>query len=95
MILSRDVLGQKSLFRDNYSSPCPGTKGQRDRQNFFVPGQRDNGTGKFFCPGTKGQQDVPRDVPSLGNPNIKQGRRLFGLDIHSGAQLVKYEFEIF
>ena len=26
---------------------------------------------------------------------IKQGRRLFGLDIHSGAQLVKYEFDIF
>ena len=26
---------------------------------------------------------------------IKQGRRLFSLDIHSGAQLVKYEFEIF
>ena len=25
---------------------CPGTKGQRDRQNFFVPGQRDNGTSR-------------------------------------------------
>ena len=22
------------------------------------------------CPGTKGQRDVPRDVPSLGNPNF-------------------------
>ena len=63
-ILSRDVPGQRVLSRDICSCPCPGTKGQRDRQNFFVPGQRDNGTGKLFCPGTKGQRDVPsRFVP--------------------------------
>ena len=64
-ILSRDVPGQRSLSRDICSWPCPGTKGHRDRQNFFVPGQRDNGTS---CPCLS--RDVPRDVPSLGNPSI-------------------------
>ena len=63
-ILSRDDPGQRVLFRDICSCPCPRTKGRRDRQNFFVPGQRDNGTGKLFCPGTKGQRDVlSRFVP--------------------------------
>ena len=59
-ILSQDVPGQRSLSRDICFCPCPGTRGHRDRQNFFVPGQRDNGTRKLFCPGTKGQRDVPR-----------------------------------
>ena len=45
------------LSRDN------GTPGQ---EFFFVPGQRDNGTSR---PGLS--RDVPRDVPSLGNPNMK------------------------
>ena len=67
LVLSRDVPGQKSLSRDFCNCPCPGTKGQQDRQKNFVPGQRDNGTRKLFCPRTKGQ----RDVPSLGNPNTK------------------------
>ena len=36
---------------------------------------RGTGRGNIFCPGTKGQRDVPsrivpRDVPSLGNPNL-------------------------
>ena len=35
--------------------------------NFFVPGQRDNGTSR---PGLS--RDVPRDVPSLGNPSLNQ-----------------------
>ena len=34
---------------------CPGTKGQRDRQNFFVLGQRDTGT----------------EVPSLSRDKLK------------------------
>ena len=54
--------GTRKLF-------CPGTKGQRDKEKFFVPGQRDSVTRKHFCPGTKGQRDVPRDVSSLGNPS--------------------------
>ena len=36
---------------------CPGTKGQRDRKTFL---SRDKGTTG---------RPVPRDVPSLGNPN--------------------------
>ena len=36
--LSRDT-GTRNIF-------CPGTKGQWDRQNFFVPGQRGNGTSR-------------------------------------------------
>ena len=46
VILSLDVPGQRSLSRNFCTCPCPGTKGQRDRQNFFVPGQRDNGTSR-------------------------------------------------
>ena len=61
VILSRDVPGQKSLSRDICSCPCPGTKGHRDKNFFFVTGQRDNGTSH---PG------LSRDVPSLGNTNL-------------------------
>ena len=46
MILSRDVPGQRSLSRDIYSCPCPGTKGHRDKENVLVPGQRDSGTSR-------------------------------------------------
>jgi hypothetical protein len=73
------VPGQRSLSRDRtgldsqskYGTGrgtgqvnffCPGTKGQ---ENFFVLGQRDNRTSR---PGLS--RDVPRDVPSLGNPNL-------------------------
>jgi hypothetical protein len=44
-----------SLSRDK------GTSGQG---NIFVPGQRDNGTSR-----PRLSRDVPRDVPSLGNPS--------------------------
>ena len=44
LVLSWDIPGQKSLSWDFCTCPCPRTKGQRDRQNFFVPGQRDSGT---------------------------------------------------
>ena len=37
----------------------------RDKEFFFVPGQRDNGTSR---PGLS--RDVPRDVPSRGNPTL-------------------------
>ena len=46
VILSRDVPGQRSLSRDIYSCPCPGTKGHRDKENVLVPGQRDSGTSR-------------------------------------------------
>ena len=44
--MSRDVPEQRVLSRDICSCPCPGTKGQRDKEIFlfFVLGQRDNGT---------------------------------------------------
>ena len=45
-ILSQDVPGEKSLSRDICSCPCPGTKGHRDKNFFFVPGQWDNGTSR-------------------------------------------------
>ena len=51
-ILSRDVLGQRSLSRENCSCPCPGTKGHRDKI-FFLP--QDKGTtGRLVpvCPRT-------------------------------------------
>ena len=35
------------------------SKGQRDRQNFFVPGQRDNGTSSKSCHGTGFFETVP------------------------------------
>ena len=35
VILSRDVPGQRSLPRDFCSCPCPGTKGQRDKEIFL------------------------------------------------------------
>ena len=71
--LSRDkgTTGQaENLAREK--GVCPGTfapalvPGQRDAGTriFFVPGQRDNGTSR---PGLS--RDVPRDVPSLGNPS--------------------------
>ena len=41
VILSRDVPGQRSLSRDFYSCPCPGTKGQRDKEIFL---SRNKGT---------------------------------------------------
>ena len=53
------------LSRDFCCCFCPGTMGQRDKETFFVKGQRDSGKRKLFCSGTKGQ----RDVPSLRNPN--------------------------
>ena len=40
------VPGDRSLSRDFCPCPCPGTKGQRDKDFFFVPGQRDNGTSR-------------------------------------------------
>ena len=43
--MSPRTKGQKSLC-------CPGTKGQRDRSRFIVPGQRDNGTSSKSCHGT-------------------------------------------
>ena len=61
-----DVPGQTILSRYFCCFSCPGTKGQHDKETFFVPGQRDSGTRKLFCPGTKGQ----RNVPSLGNPTL-------------------------
>ena len=68
--MSRDVPGQRSLSRDIYSIPCPGTKGHRDKENVLVPGQRDSGTTR---PG------LSRDVPSHGNPssNLTDGNRKF------------------
>ena len=81
MILSRDVPGQRSLSRDNYCCPCPGTKGQRDKENVLVPGQRDSGTSR---PGLS--RDVPRDVPSRGNAlfNLFQSLKVkneFGVEL--------------
>ena len=57
--------GQAKLF-------CPGTKGQRDRSSFIVPGQRDNGTSSKSCHGTGRdfKQALPsQDVP--GRPGTK------------------------
>jgi hypothetical protein len=54
----KGIAGQAKLF-------CPGTKGQWNRETFFVPGQRDNGTSRPSL-----SQDIPRDVMSLGNTNL-------------------------
>ena len=43
MILFRDF---PSLSRDFCSSPCPGTKGQQDKDFHFVPGQGDIGSSR-------------------------------------------------
>ena len=43
--------------------PLSRDKGTPGQEIFFVPGQRDNGTSR---PGLS--RDVPRDVPSRGNP---------------------------
>ena len=40
------VPGQRSLSRDIYSYPCPGTKVHRDKENVLVPGQRDSRTSR-------------------------------------------------
>ena len=55
--------------------------GHTEGENFvwkiycFFPGQRDNRTS---CPGLS--RDVPRDVPSLGNPNLNQSHLLIVSD---------------
>ena len=51
--LSRDVPGQRSLLRDFCCCSCPGTKGQRDKETFFVPGQRTARQGNFFVTGQR------------------------------------------
>ena len=43
VILSRDVPGQKNLSWDFCSYPCPGTKGQQDKEIFL---SRDNRTSR-------------------------------------------------
>ena len=40
VILSLDVPGQRSLSRDFSSCPCPGTKGQGDKDSFFSQDKR-------------------------------------------------------
>ena len=47
--------------------PLSRDKGTPGQEFIFVPGQRDNGTSR---PGLS--RDVPRDVPSRGNPNSAQ-----------------------
>ena len=47
--------------------PLSRDKGTPGQEFFFVPGQRDNGTSR---PGLS--RDVPRDVPSRGNPSCKR-----------------------
>ena len=46
--------------------PLSRDKGTPGQEFFFVPGQRDSGTSR---PGLS--RDVPRDVPSRGNPTFK------------------------
>ena len=88
------LLTQRSLSRDFCTCPSPGTKGQQARENFFVPGKRDSGTGKLFCSETKGQGNVPsRIVPGpsrlLGNPSLDSFPR--ELSIHP-VDTVDYYF---
>ena len=62
--------GQAKLF-------CPGTKGQRDRSSFIVPGQRDNGTSSKSCHGT-GRAGIFWDcpVPSRDVPRDRSKKKL-------------------
>ena len=62
VILSWDILGQRSLSLDFFSFSLPGT---RDNVTMW---QWDNGTRNYFCLGTKGQWNVL----SLGNPSTMQ-----------------------
>ena len=52
LVLSRDVPGQKSLPRDFCTCPCPGTKGQRDRETFLSRDKGTTGRPVPVCPGT-------------------------------------------
>ena len=56
--------GTEEFVPGQEQEPLSRDKGTPGQEIFFVPGQRDNGTSR---PGLS--RDVPRDVPSLGNPS--------------------------
>ena len=51
---------------------CPGTKGQRYRSSFIVPGQRDNGTSSKCCHGM-GRSGTAKIRDGTGQPNSVTG----------------------